>query len=104
MPKKTSVNPYFVDVNERRSMIAEEAYYIAERRGFGSEGESGDWLAAEAIVDERLTARAATGARAGESAAPATAASEKKARAVNEKPKKPAGASKRAVKPGSLAG
>ena len=27
-------------------MIAEEAYYIAERRGFGSEGESGDWLAA----------------------------------------------------------
>ena len=57
MPKKTSVNPYFVDANERRSMIAEEAYYIAERRGFGPAGESSDWLAAERIVDERLTAR-----------------------------------------------
>ena len=39
---------------ERRRMIAESAYYRAERRGFRSGGEEQDWLEAEAEVDQML--------------------------------------------------
>jgi len=35
----------------RESMIAESAYYRAERRGFAPGGELDDWLAAEREVD-----------------------------------------------------
>ncbi len=38
----------------RRAMIAEAAYFHAERRGFGPGGEVEDWLAAEAEVDALL--------------------------------------------------
>lgn len=38
----------------RRNMIAEAAYYHAERRGFAPGGEEHDWLKAEAEVDALL--------------------------------------------------
>lgn len=39
---------------ERRRMIAEAAYFRAERRGFAVGGELEDWIQAEAEID-RLT-------------------------------------------------
>jgi hypothetical protein len=41
----------------REQMIAEAAYYRAERRGFASGRELEDWLAAEADVALAMTAR-----------------------------------------------
>jgi hypothetical protein len=38
----------------RRRMIAEAAYYIAQRRGFADGFELDDWLLAETEVDARL--------------------------------------------------
>ncbi len=38
-------------------MIAEEAYFRAQRRDFRPGGELEDWLAAEAEVDRRLANR-----------------------------------------------
>jgi hypothetical protein len=43
-----------VSDDERRSMIAEAAYLIAQRRGFDGGLELEDWLAAEAEVEARL--------------------------------------------------
>jgi hypothetical protein len=45
-----------VSDDERRRMIAETAYYIAQRRGFDEGLELEDWLAAEAEVSARLAA------------------------------------------------
>ena len=39
---------------DRYRMIAEAAYFLAERRGFLPGGELQDWLAAELEVDEIL--------------------------------------------------
>jgi hypothetical protein len=39
---------------ERRRLIAETAYFIAERRGFAAGSELEDWLEAEAEVSRRL--------------------------------------------------
>ena len=39
---------------ERRRLIAETAYFIAERRGFATGWEIEDWLQAEAEVNRRL--------------------------------------------------
>ena len=39
---------------ERRRMIAEAAYYLAERRGCEPGHDLEDWLAAEAEVDREL--------------------------------------------------
>lgn len=39
---------------ERRRLIAETAYFIAERRGFAAGWELEDWLQAEAEVNRRL--------------------------------------------------
>src|SRR5512136_1416531 len=39
---------------QRRQMIAEAAYFRAEKRGFSGGQEFRDWLAAEAEVDRRL--------------------------------------------------
>ncbi|OGA44666.1 MAG: hypothetical protein A3G24_08255 [Betaproteobacteria bacterium RIFCSPLOWO2_12_FULL_62_13] len=36
---------------ERRRMIAEAAYFRAERRGFAVGGELDDWIQAEAEID-----------------------------------------------------
>jgi hypothetical protein len=42
---------------QRRQMIAEAAYYRAEKRGFSGGEEFHDWLEAEAEVDRRLRRR-----------------------------------------------
>jgi len=39
---------------QRRAMIAQAAYFRAERRGFAPGAELQDWLAAEAEIDEAL--------------------------------------------------
>lgn len=43
-----------VSHEERWRMVAEAAYYIAQRRGFVGGDANADWLAAEAQVDEKL--------------------------------------------------
>jgi hypothetical protein len=47
-----------VSSDQRRRMIAEAAYFIAERRGFGPCDTVPDWLEAEQAVDRQLCARA----------------------------------------------
>jgi hypothetical protein len=44
----------FTGPEQRAALIAEAAYYRAERRGFAPGHETEDWLAAEAEVDARL--------------------------------------------------
>lgn len=47
-----------VSAEERHRMIAEAAYYRALARGFSGDGDPlGDWLAAEAEIDQMLAAR-----------------------------------------------
>ncbi len=48
--------PSAVTGDLRRAMIAEAAYFHAERRGFAPGGEVQDWLSAEAEVDALLKA------------------------------------------------
>jgi hypothetical protein len=43
-----------VDPDDRRRMVAAEAYFRAERRGFAAGKELEDWVAAEVVVDSRL--------------------------------------------------
>lgn len=50
----TSVAP-LIDPQRRRALIAEAAYFRAERRGFAPGHEAEDWLAAEVEVDTALT-------------------------------------------------
>jgi Protein of unknown function (DUF2934) len=38
---------------DRRQLVAAEAYFLAERRGFAAGHELEDWVAAEAAVDSR---------------------------------------------------
>lgn len=44
----------FVDPERRDALIAQAAYFRAEKRGFAPGHEAEDWLAAEAEVDARL--------------------------------------------------
>lgn len=44
----------FVGPEKRAALIAESAYFRAEKRGFEPGHESEDWLAAEAEVDAKL--------------------------------------------------
>jgi hypothetical protein len=46
--------PTRIDPNVRRQLVAAEAYFLAERRGFKAGNELEDWVAAEAAVDSRL--------------------------------------------------
>lgn len=46
-----------VSADERSRMIAEAAYYRAERRGFAPGRELEDWLSAEAEIDKFLGRR-----------------------------------------------
>ena len=48
--------PIVVTDDLRQAMIAEAAYFHAERRGFAPGGEVQDWLSAEAEVDALLKA------------------------------------------------
>jgi hypothetical protein len=50
-------------VKPREALIAEAAYFRAQRRGFAPGHEEEDWLAAEAEVDGRLNAATPPGAR-----------------------------------------
>jgi hypothetical protein len=43
-----------VSHEERWRMVAEAAYYIAQRRGFVGGDANADWVAAEAEVDAKL--------------------------------------------------
>jgi hypothetical protein len=43
-----------IEPNARRAMIAEIAYYRAEKRGFDPGHEIEDWLEAEAIIDTQI--------------------------------------------------
>ena len=43
-----------VSADQRRAMIAEAAYYMAERRGFESGHELEDWLLAESQVESAM--------------------------------------------------
>jgi hypothetical protein len=54
-PRRRAVQPA-VEPEVREIMIAEAAYYIAERRGFDPGAEVDDWLEAEAAIDELLAA------------------------------------------------
>ncbi|MGO9801122.1 MAG: DUF2934 domain-containing protein [Candidatus Binatus sp.] len=42
-----------IDSDVRRQLVAAEAYFLAERRGFSAGHELEDWVAAEAAVDLR---------------------------------------------------
>lgn len=42
-----------LDPDVRRQLVAVEAYFLAERRGFAGGHEFEDWIAAEAAVDSR---------------------------------------------------
>jgi len=48
-------NPVFMEPGQRRAMIAEAAYYRAERRGFEPGREFDDWCLAEGEIDGMLT-------------------------------------------------
>jgi hypothetical protein len=43
-----------IDPEVRRQMVAAEAYFRAERRGFAAGQEVEDWIAAESVVDSRF--------------------------------------------------
>jgi hypothetical protein len=43
-----------IDPDVRRRLVAAEAYFLAERRGFTAGNELEDWVAAEAMVDSKL--------------------------------------------------
>ena len=51
-PAKTALTPA-----ERMKMIAEAAYYLAEKRGFKGGNELSDWVAAEKQVDSLIAKR-----------------------------------------------
>jgi hypothetical protein len=44
----------FIEPDTRRAMIAETAYYRAQKRGFDPGHEIEDWLEAEAMVDAQI--------------------------------------------------
>jgi hypothetical protein len=53
-PTRTSVPRTGIDTEQRQRLITEEAYLIAERRGFQGGDPSQDWVEAERLVDYRL--------------------------------------------------
>jgi hypothetical protein len=53
----------FVDPEQRAALIAEAAYFRAEKRGFASGHETADWLAAERDVDSKLLRGAGANSR-----------------------------------------
>ena len=59
-PKKAqraaTTAPSRITHEERWHMVAEAAYWRAEKRGFAGGGEVDDWLAAEADIDGQLSA------------------------------------------------
>lgn len=62
---KTKVKPR-VDGEARRAMVAEAAYFRAEKRGFADGGELSDWLEAEREIGHILDSAASFPYVAGE--------------------------------------
>jgi hypothetical protein len=58
-PAHESIASDAVSPAERNRMVAEAAYYIAERRGFAECSPLEDWLAAESQIDAMLSRRTA---------------------------------------------
>jgi Protein of unknown function (DUF2934) len=56
-PLRFSLPVKRVSDEQRRAMIAQAAYFRAERRNFAPGRELEDWVAAEAEVDRELAAR-----------------------------------------------
>jgi hypothetical protein len=54
-PLRADVVASVIDPDHRRALIAQIAYYRAERRGFEPGHDAEDWLMAEAEVDTALT-------------------------------------------------
>jgi hypothetical protein len=52
--ERTTGYPSFVDPQQRAGLIAQAAYFRAQKRGFAPGHEMEDWLAAEAEVDADL--------------------------------------------------
>jgi len=48
-----------IDPEMRRQLVAAEAYFLAERRGFAGGNALEDWVAAERVVDSRLNQKVA---------------------------------------------
>lgn len=54
-PRRAASAPTPIDQDQRRALIAQAAYFRAERRGFAPGYEAEDWLAAETEVDTAMT-------------------------------------------------
>ena len=52
--RSTNVGSTNIDPEVRRQLVAAEAYFLAERRGFAGGDALEDWVAAERVVDSRL--------------------------------------------------
>lgn len=52
--RSSNALPASIDPETRRRLVAAEAYFRAERRGFAHGRELEDWVAAEMAVDSRL--------------------------------------------------
>jgi hypothetical protein len=52
--QSTTTGPKSIDPDVRRRLVAAEAYFRAERRGFAAGHELEDWVAAEAVVDSQF--------------------------------------------------
>jgi hypothetical protein len=52
--QSTAVLTAGLDPDTRRQLVAAEAYFLAERRGFAAGHELEDWAAAEMAVNSRL--------------------------------------------------
>jgi hypothetical protein len=52
--EQSAVAATSIDPRIRRQLVAAEAYFLAERRGFAAGNELEDWVTAEAVVDSRL--------------------------------------------------
>ena len=61
--KATLTMVHFVDLERRAALIAEAAFFRAEKRGFAPGNDVQDWLAAEAEVDAKLLIAADSGPR-----------------------------------------
>ena len=53
-PQATTERPTLISGEERRRMIAERAYYLAQQRGFRGGSPNQDWLDAEAAIDAMI--------------------------------------------------
>lgn len=62
--------------DERRRMVAEAAYYRAQRRGFAAGGEVEDWLAAEREINALLASPGSVSSPRKRVSTPASARSE----------------------------